>query len=245
MRLATEKTMSKLVAWMVAGLACLGLSFALTPTHALAVQAEGDSLAAGSIAEKAVRLDAQASKASKVKAARKAYKSYLAKHPSYEHFKVVQMGNGGVPVLLCTKQKPFQSMDSDFWITTDVFVYDKSKKAKVKNLGTLSTGGTAFQLNYAKGSVYGHRVAGMHTFGVATVKNGRLSLSGMFDDQYGENLRWRHFSGYNPKSKTPLWESKALGKSGTEAQYRKLVGKYGSHPLKMYANTAANRSKRI
>jgi len=228
-----------------------GVAFAAEPAFKVGALSTGAQEA--QVATQSTLTTSAATKATKVKAAKRAYKRYLAAHPSIKYFRVANMGNGGVPVLLCSKQKPITDTGSTsygaptYFISVDVIVYDKAKSAKVKNIGYVTTGGSAYGIDYSKNTLCGYRVGGLHTFGVATVKNGRLSISGMFDNEWLPNLNLRHFSDYNPKSKTPLSESKALGKKGTEKQYRNLAKKYGygKHTLKLYKNNASNRAKRI
>lgn len=179
------------------------------------------------------------------KKASKAYRAYLAKRPSYKYFRVVKMGNGGVPVLLCADQRSIPLSSLNYVTSVDVMIYKKSQKSHVKKIGTVSTGGSSYRLHYAKGVLCGGRIADAHTFSKVIVKSGYLSMSGMYDNLYSPYLAWRHFSHYNPATMGALRESGALGNRGTEAEYSKLIKNFGSHPLSLYKNSKINRNKRI
>jgi len=189
---------------------------------------------------------ASAAPAGNAKKAVKAYKSYLAKHKSVKYFKVVKLGNGGIPVLLCTPWNKMQTGEGSGFTEVDVIVYKKSDKGKVRNIGSISTGGSTYALHYANKKLFGQRVADIHTLTKVTVKNGKLSMTGMYDGSYGDWLLYRHFSDYCPADGVCLAESAALGEWGTQAEYQALSKEYGkAKKLTMYKNTKKNRSKHV
>lgn len=169
--------------------------------------------------------------------AKKAYKKYLKKHQKdIAEYNILYLDTDGMPYLVTG----VTFKGGSFVIELDIFEH---RNGKVKKIASVSTRGSGFPISYKRGCLV---FKGMdpHADGKYYIKNHTLVGKGVFDEGYGEKMKYRTFT-YSAKNKKN--GGMKLGKKLSSRDYEKYTDRLyeGTDILELIPNNHINRDKII